>query len=121
MDVSVEFKWNPKVQKGLQQIPDDILYTIGKELLDTTLSNESIPYKTGDMYRSSASGGVRGSKGDYYIGSYTNYAKYVWNMPQSTNWTNKKSKSKWYAYNLKKHGTTIINSAITKSWRKDMQ
>ena len=121
MSLSVEFKWNPVVQKGLQKIPDDILYEIAKQTLDMTLSNESIPYKTGDLYRSSASGGVRGGKGDYYIGSYTKYAKHVWNMPQSTNWTNKKSKSKWYAYNLKKYSATIINNSITKSWRKDMQ
>ena len=34
MDVQVEFKWNPKVQKGLKVISDDILYAIAKQTLD---------------------------------------------------------------------------------------
>lgn len=123
MDVSVEFKWNPVVQKGLQKIPDDILYEIAKQTLD--LSVPMIPMSKkighyGTLRRSSINGGVRGGKGDYYIGSYTKYAKHVWNM-ENVNWTTPGTNNKWYARTLKKHSATIINNAITKSWRKDMQ
>ena len=123
MDVSVEFKWNPKVQNGLKIMPGDILYSIAKQTLD--LSVPMIPMSnivghSGTLRRSSVSGGVRGSKNDYYIGSYTNYAKHVWNMG-NVNWTTPGTNNKWYARTLKKHQTTIVNNAINQSWRKDMQ
>ena len=120
MDVDAELRLNPKVMNGLKRIPDDILYTIAKETLDMTRSNEAFPRNTKKLQMTSVAGGVRGSNGDYYIGSYTNYAKYVWKMPQSTNWTNKRTKSKWYSYTLKTYGRTITDIAINKSWRKDM-
>jgi len=124
MDVSVEFKWNPKVQNGLKVIPDDILYEIAKQTLDFAVSQEVVPIgETHDLIRSSADYGVHRAKGNMTIASTTPYAKYVWNMPQATtNWTNKgKAHNKWYAYTLKKYGQVFINNAITKSWRKDMQ
>lgn len=124
MDVSVEFKWNPKVQNGLKKIPDDILFEIAKQTLDYAVSQEIVPIgKTHDLIRSSTEYGVHRSKGDMTIASTTPYAKYVWNLPQgTTKWTNKgKAHNKWYARALKKHSSTIINNAIYKSWRKDMQ
>ena len=123
MDVLVEFKWNPRVQNGLKKIPDDILYTIAKQTLD--LSVPMIPMSkkvghSGTLRRSSVSGGVRGSRGDFYIGSYTDYAKHVWNM-ENVNWTTPGTNNKWFTRTLKQHSATIINNAIYKSWRKDMQ
>ncbi len=123
MDVSVEFKWNPKVQNGLKRIPDDILYTIAKQTLDLSvpmIPQSNIVGHSGTLRRSSVSGGVRGGKGDYYIGSYTDYAKHVWNM-ENVNWTTPGTNNKWFARTLKQHSATIINNAIYKSWRKDMQ
>lgn len=123
MEVLVEFKWNPRVQNGLKKIPDDILFEIAKETLDR--SYDSIPMSNlkghaGTLRRSSMSGGVRGGHGDYYIGSYTDYAKYVWNM-ENVHWTTPGTNNKWFARTLKKYGATIINNSINKSWRKDMQ
>ena len=123
MDTGVELKWNPKVKKGLKNIPDDILYLVAKQTLD--MSVPSIPMSTkkntsGTLRRSSIAGGVRGSSGDFYIGSYTKYAKYVWNM-ENVNWTTPGTNNKWYARTLKKHKATIVNNAINKSWRKDMR
>ena len=121
--MEVELKWSPKVQKGLKNIPDDILYLIAKQTLD--LSVPMIPMSTkkntsGTLRRSSVAGGVRGGNGDFYIGSYTHYAKYVWNM-ENVHWTTPGTNSKWYARTLKKNGQIIINNAIKQSWRKDMQ
>ena len=123
MDVSVEFKFNPRVQNGLKRIPGDVLYSIAKQTLD--LSVPMIPMSnivghSGTLRRSSVSGGVRGNKNDYYIGSYTNYAKHVWNM-ENVNWTTPGTNNKWFTRTLKQHSATIINNAIYKSWRKDMQ
>ena len=123
MDVSVEFKFNQKVLNGLKVIPDDVLFEIAKQTLD--LSVPMIPMSkivghSGTLRRSSISGGVRGGRNDYYIGSYTNYAKHVWNM-EGVNWTTPGTNNKWYARTLKKHSSTIINNAVNQSWRKDMQ
>ena len=123
MDVSCELKWNPTVKKGLQKIPGDILYSVAKQTLD--MSYPLIPMSntkshSGTLRRASMSGGVRGSKDDYYIGSYTNYASYVWKM-EGVKWTTPGTNNKWYARTLKRYGQTIIQNSISKSWRKDMQ
>lgn len=123
MDVSVEFKWNPKVQNGLKKIPDDILYEIAKQTLDlsdTMIPMSNIKDHAGTLRKATASGGVRGGNGDYYIGSYTKYAKHVWNM-ENVNWTTPGTNNKWFARTLKKHSSTIINNAINKGYRKDLQ
>lgn len=123
MDVDAELRLNSKVMGGLKRIPDDILYTIANETL--SFSENIIPMSkmknhAGTLRRSTASGGVKGGNGDYYIGSYTSYAKYVWNMPSGTNWTTPGTNNKWFARALKQNQAVIINNAINKSWRKDM-
>lgn len=123
MDVDAELRLNPKVMGGLKRIPDAVLYTIAKETLDysqpiTPMSK--MKNHAGTLRRETASGGVKGGNGDYYIGSYTNYAKYVWKMPSSTNWTTPNTNNKWFARALKEHQATIIDNAINKAWRKEM-
>lgn len=123
MDVTFEFKWNSKTKKGLEKVPDEILYTIAKQTLD--LSTPQTPMSkivghAGTLRRSGIAGGVRGGSGDYYIGSYTNYASRVWKM-ENVHWTTPGTNNKWYARTLKKHSSTIINNAINKGWKKGMQ
>lgn len=123
MDVDAELRLNPKVMGGLKRIPDAVLYTIAKETLDysqpiTPMSK--MKNHAGTLRRETANGGVKGGNGDYYIGSYTNYAKYVWKMPSSTNWTTPNTNNKWFARALKEHQATIIDNAINKAWRKEM-
>ena len=124
MDYEVEFKPNPKVERGLKEIPDDILYSIARQTLDMSVNiiPKSVGQATsGKLRRTSLSGGVRGSHQDYYIGSYTNYAVHVWNMNDATtNWTTPNTHSQWYTRTLKKNGQTIINNAITRSWKEKM-
>lgn len=122
MEVSYHFEWSKKTLLGLKYIPADIMYAIARQTLDLTISNEYIPWRTGDMMLSSVAGGIGRDGGvDYYIGSYTNYASSVWKMPQySTNWTNPNSKSRWYAYTLKHHSKTILENAVNKAWRDNM-
>lgn len=124
MDADAELQLNLKVMNGLNKIPDDILYIVARETLD--LSQPKIPKSNtknhaGTLRRATSSGGVRGGNGDFYIGSYTNYAKYVWKMPDSTNWTTPGTNNKWFARTLKQYNSTIINNAINQSWRKEMQ
>lgn len=120
MEVSCKLEWNKKTKNGLDRIPNEILHAVAKETLDMTRSKRFIPYKTGKLDETSADYGARKCSDGYCIGSFTNYASSVWKMPQSTNWTNKSSKSKWYAYTLKRYGQTIIDTAISQAWKETM-
>lgn len=118
MSVSIEFKPNIKTQNGLKKIPDVVLYTIAREVLD--LSQTIIPKDTGKLRSSSMGAGVRGVPGDYYIGSYTDYASYVWEMPPGTNWTEPGTNSQWYIRTIKEKGTVIVNDAVNRAWKETM-
>ena len=126
MEISVRLVPNTKTQSGLKRIPDRVIWNVARDTLDKARSTEIIPMsppgtKTRGRLRStSMAGGVRGSNGNYYIGSYTGYASHVWNMPDSTNWTTSGTNNKWYTRTLQRHGATIINNAINKGWRDVM-
>ena len=124
MELQVEFNLNPKAEKGLKTIPDDVLYSIARQTLDMSVNSipKSVGLSTsGNLRRTSLDGGVRGGNKNYYIGSYTSYAAYVWNMNDSTtNWTTPNTHSQWYMRTLKKNGQTIIDNALTKSWKETM-
>lgn len=125
MEVSVKVVPNTKTQAGLKVIPDRVIFTIARMTLDTARDTDIIPMsppgtKTrGQLRRTSMAGGVRGSNGNYYIGSYTSYASYVWNM-EGVNWTTPGTDNKWYTRTLKRHGQTITQNAINKAWRDVM-
>lgn len=124
MDVTFEFQWNNKTLNGLNKIPDDILYTIARQTLDMSVNiiPKSVGKATsGNLRRTSLIGAVRGGNGDYYIGSYTRYAKRVWNMNDTTtNWSTPNTHSQWYARTLKTNGKLILDNAINKSWKELM-
>lgn len=118
MDFYVEFKPNEKVQKGLKEIPDIVLYTIARDVLDASYT--TIPRDTNKLRSSSMGAGVRGGNGDYYIGSYTDYASYVWKMPDSTNWTEPGTRGQWYTRTMQEKGEVIVNNAVNKAWKETM-
>lgn len=110
--------WYPGAkQELLKNMPDRIVYQIASMTLD--MSFPTIPMgKTGNLRKTSKSAGVRGSNGNYYIGSYTNYAKYVWVMPESTHWSTPGTNGEWYKKYWKKHGKSIVKMAIERSKTK---
>lgn len=124
MEVYYDFQWDAKTYKGLQNIPDETMYAIAKETLDRSIPlipMSNLVNHSGTLRRSSSGGGVRGTNGDYYIGSYTNYASSVWVMPQdTTHWTTNGTGNQWFTRTLKKYGKNIIDSAINKSWKDNM-
>lgn len=117
MEVSVRLVPNTKTQAGLKVLPDRVMYSVARQTLD--MSYPTIPRNKGKLRTSSMSAGVKGSNGNYYIGSYTSYASYVWNM-EGVNWTTPGTEGKWYARTIKRHGQIIINNAINKTWRDVM-
>lgn len=109
-DVSVSVKWEPEAKMALMSAPDKMMYAIARQTLDRSLVH--IPFKSGKMRQTSMAAGIRGSNGNYYIGSYTDYAKYVWVMPNTTNWTEPGTFGKWYQEIYTKQKKSIVGIAI---------
>ena len=107
---SIDFNWTPGAQKKILNAGNVITYAIARQTLDITFPH--IPKLTGKMRKTSMAAGVRGKNGDYYIGSYTNYAKYVWVKPKSTNWSEPNTFGKWYEEIWKKQGKSIVDSCV---------
>ena len=107
---SIDFNWTPGAQKKILNSGNVITYAVARQTLDITFPH--IPKLTGKMRKTSMAAGVRGQNGDYYIGSYTNYAKYVWIKPKSTNWSEPNTFGKWYEEIWKKQGKSIVDSCV---------
>ena len=107
---SIDFNWTPGAQKKILNAGNVITYAIARQTLDITFPH--IPKLTGKMRKTSMAAGVRGQNGNYYIGSYTNYAKYVWVKPKSTNWSEPNTFGKWYEEIWKKQGKSIVDSCV---------
>ena len=107
---SIDFNWTPGAQKKMLNAGNVITYATARQTLDITFPH--IPKLTGKMRKTSMAAGVRGQNGNYYIGSYTNYAKYVWVKPKSTNWSEPNTFGKWYEEIWKKQGKSIVDSCV---------
>lgn len=107
---SIDFNWTPGAQKKILNAGNVITYATARQTLDITFPH--IPKLTGKMRKTSMAAGVRGQNGNYYIGSYTNYAKYVWVKPKSTNWSEPNTFGKWYEEIWKKQGKSIVDSCV---------
>lgn len=123
MVVDYKIKWNEKAKKGLETIPQEILFSVAKQTLDFSIpiipmSNEV--NHSGTLRRSSGRGesGVHVLKNGCFIGSFTDYASYVWNMnDDTTNWTTPNTHSQWFARTLKEKEKIILDNAINQSWK----
>lgn len=112
-DYQVEIKVNPKLEPTLKETNDKILYGIARETL--TQSETTIPMRTGKMRQSSMRAGVKGSNLDYYIGSYTSYAKHVWQMKDNTKWTTPGTNNRWFDRVWKTKGQLISLNVIERN------
>ena len=112
--VNVQVLWEKGAyNKITQEVPDKIVYETARETLD--LVYPTIPENTGKMKRSSLARGVQGSNKNYRIGSYTDYASYVYVMPPKTHWTTPGTNAYWFSDYWKKHGKTIFNSVVERN------
>ena len=114
---TTSFKWYSGKKQQLLEINDKIMYDVARQTLDRTY--QTIPLaksvNSGRLRTSSISGGVKGSNGNYYIGSYTSYAKYVWVMGDNTNWSTAGTNGEWYARVWRKQGKIIVQNAIERN------
>lgn len=121
--VSVELNLNKDALQRIENLPDKVLYKMARKTLD--YSNRHIPMSqglktSGQLRRQSMAYGVKGTTGDYYIGSPTSYANRVWKLPdKSTNWTTQGTHSKWFLYTLKTYKKSIVDSAINEAVKEN--
>ncbi len=124
MEVSYTFEENKQVTKALKEMPSDFLYSVANQVLSFSMKHipmSDIKNHSGTLRRETANQGVRGEGTDYYLKSNTDYASYVWSLNDvSTNWTTPDTHSQWFAYTLKRYGSTIIDNAVNQSWKENM-
>lgn len=124
MEITYTFEENKEVTRALKEMPSSFLYSVAKQTLDITypiIPMSNLKNHSGTLRRSTISGGVRGGDKDYYIGSYTNYASYVWVMDDNTtNWSTPGTHSQWFARTLKEKGQGIIQNALNQAWKENM-
>lgn len=99
--------------KIVKEVPDKIMYDIAAQTLSMTYP--TIPEKTGKMRQSSLARGVQGSNKVYRIGSYTDYATYVYNMPDKTHWTTPGTNAEWFNRIWQKSGKSIVSNVVERN------
>ena len=112
--VKIELIWEKGAyDKITQEVPDKIMYDIAENTL--AMVYPTIPERTGKMKRSTLAAGVQGSNLHYKIGSYTDYAAYVYVMPEKTNWTTPGTNAYWFRETWIKHGKSIMQESIERN------
>ena len=111
---SIKVNWIKGVQEEItHNTPDKIMYDIAENTLAITYP--TIPELTGKMKQTSLAHGVKGSNLNYTIGSYTNYASYVYVMSKKTNWTTPGTNAYWFNEVWVKHSKSIVSEAVERN------
>jgi hypothetical protein len=113
--VNVQVIWDKGAyNKITQEVPDKIVFETARETLDLVFP--IMPELTGKMKRSSLAKGVQGSNKNYKIGSYTDYASFVYVKDNNkTHWTTPGTQSYWFSDYWQKHGKSIFNSVVERN------
>jgi hypothetical protein len=113
-EVNVQVIWKKGAyDKITKEVPDRIVYEVARETLDLVMP--TIPENTGKMKRTTLARGVQGSNKNYKIGSYTDYAAYVYVMPEKTQWTTPGTNAYWFNQMWQKNGKSIMNSVVERN------
>lgn len=119
MSTNVEFIPDKRTEKTLTEVGDKVSYAIARMTLDYTIPH--VPMSrgkstSGQLRRSTSVYGVRGSNGNYSIGSVTSYAKYVYAMG-NVHWTTPDTFGKWFHKVFKEKHNLMLKDAINKYGR----
>lgn len=114
MKVSATFEWDKTIKKKIEQMPDRLMYAIARTTLDQVGAMQVTPYLSGRTEQSMFSKGVQKDTDGYYIGNFTDYASYVYKMPQNTNWSRKSTKAQWFESVWQQKGEAITNETMAR-------
>ena len=120
MSNRVEFIPDKRTEKVLNSVGDKVTYAVARMTLDYSMT--IIPMSrgkatSGQLRRSTSVYGVRGSNGNYTIGSVTSYAKCVYNMPDTNNFTIKGTHGHWFHTVFKEKHNLMLKNAIDRYGR----
>lgn len=107
-----ELHWNENTKRLLTQAPDKMMYAIARRTLDEVGSSKITPYDTGRMERSMYSSGVKKDGQGYYIGNFTDYATYVYDYGNGTNWSRPTTEPQWFDYYWNLRGAGITDECV---------
>lgn len=107
-----ELHWNERTKTLLKQAPDKMMYAIARRTLDEVGSSKITPYDTGRMERSMYSSGVKQDSQGYYIGDFTDYATYVYDYGNETNWSRPTTEPQWFDSYWKMRGAGITDECV---------
>ena len=100
--------------RQLNQFIDRTVYNTAVITLERT--EPHIPRLSGHMVGDTLARGVKGFNKSYTLGTdSTPYSSIVWNYPQNTNWTNKKSYSQWFMTEFRNSKEKIISQAVERA------
>ena len=121
MNVEVEVKLIEDLPTDkLNEYVDLVVYGIARGTVDYTLSENRFPRRTGNLQQSSMAQPIRQEANGMYaldIPAGAEYAKYVWEFPQETNWTNPETYAQWYLTTFKNKAEIITQNAVNNAIR----
>lgn len=119
VSIEIEIVKDLPVDK-IKKYADLVVLGVARQTKDYTNSDSRFPRLTGNLQNSSMAQEVRKEQDYVYcldVPGGANYARYVWEFPQETNWTNPNTYAQWYnkVYSEKKE--TITKLAIDNALR----
>ena len=117
--MKVEFIPDKKTENILENVGDKVSYAVARMTLDYVVPHIPMSKRkrtSGQLRRSTLTYGVRGSNGNYSIGSVTSYASYVYAM-ENVKWTTPDTYGKWFHTIYKEKGTLMLKNAMDKYGR----
>ena len=121
MNVDVKIEIVEELPKDkLNEYVDLVVFGVARNTVDYTLSENRFPRKTGNLQQSSMAQPIRKEANGIYcldIPSGAEYAKYVWEFPQETNWTNPETYAQWYLTVYQNKAEIITQNAVNNAIR----
>ena len=120
MNVSVDIKIVDNLPiNELNKYIDLVVFGVARNTLDYTTAENRFPYLTGNLQRSAIAEGVKQEEQfTYYLGAAgADYAEYVWEFPQNTNWTNPNTYAQWYFKVFQNKKEVITQNAVDNAIR----
>lgn len=117
MSSDVKITFNKNVFQSLKDASDKTTYEIARKTLDMVGGSYVVARRSGDTEDSMFTGGLGYQGGvqkdaeGYFIGNYTPYAKYVYEM-KNVQWTRKTTQPRWFHFIWQQYGDMITKNCI---------
>lgn len=114
VEIEILCKKNNNLPGGLRLFADRVIFECARITKDLTNSCGYFPRLTGNLQESSMSQEIRKEADAVYcldVPGGAEYAKYVWDYGENTNWTNPSTLPQWYYTTFINHNNSIRSQA----------